>query len=164
MNTLMPDPAPLRRKLFMEDVARRLANGESLRQVARELNRRPQELRELTRSDEFLAVLDLHDGDLADDIRAEREATKSPEYEDKVLAEATKSVEQLADLRDFAENDNARVQASKAIMDIAEKTKKLRADKQLNRRVTFPASQLEKLHEAAQELRALEELIAKQST
>lgn len=145
------DVEALRRKVFLEDIASRMAAGDSVRKVARERNQRPDALKQLVKSDEFLAVLDGYDKDLADDIRAERDAARPQAYEELILDEAQKSVQRLADIRDMSENENASVAASKAIVDIAEKIKKVHTEK-TTRRITFPQRQLDTLLEVTAEL------------
>lgn len=158
-----PNVEALRLTLQFEDIASRLAKGDSPRKVARELNQRPDELKTLIKTDEFLAVLTSFDRDLADDIRAEREAGEPAEYEKLILAEAAKSVTTLADIRDSGESENSQVNASKAIIDIAEKIKKLHGDKAKTNRVSFPDRQLKSLVEAAREVKEMRSRVAEQS-
>lgn len=139
-----------------------MAAGDSLRKVAREKNQRPDALKSLVRSDEFLEILAGFDRDLADDIIAEREAAKPHAYEELILEEARKSVEKLANIRDYEENATAAVAASKALVDIAERIKKTVGEKS-TKRITFPASQLLSFHETARELKEMEARVAESS-
>lgn len=136
-------------------MASRLAAGESTRKIAQETNQRPEALNQLFKSDEFLEVLRDFDSDLADDILHEREQAKPEEYESYVLQEATKSIERLAVIRDYGETESASVAAAKAIVDIAEKVKKVHVEEK-TRRTSFPTSQLAKLVEAGKELDEME--------
>lgn len=153
----------LRYDLFLEDVSQRLSRGDSPRKVARDLNQRSDQLQDLIKSDEFLVVLERFDGALADDIRAEREAAKPEEYETLILKEATKSIQKLAELRESADNEQARVAASRALVELAQKLKKESGDKS-TRRITMPASQIEGLKTAASELKEMANKIAEQSS
>ena len=160
----MPDSiAELRQALFYEDVAKRLARGDSLRQIGQKLNIRTGVLHDATCDPEFLTILDRVDSDLADDIRAEREAAEPEDYETRVMGAADKAVEQLEHLAMNAESEQAQVAASKALAELAQRVKKERPTKG-TRRTSFPASQLKNLMEAAREVNEMDQRIAKQSS
>ena len=151
----MPDIDALRQTLHFEEVAKRLARGDSPRKVGRDLNERPDTLKQLIRSDEFLVVLREYDGDLADDILEERNAAKPLKYEELILEEAARSVEVLRDLRDSSDDDRIIIGACTALVSVAEKIKKVHTEK-TTKRVTFPKSQLDALLEASREVDALD--------
>ncbi|KKL73753.1 hypothetical protein LCGC14_2071750 [marine sediment metagenome] len=151
----MPDIDELRQALLFEEIAKRLARGDTARTIGRELNIRPDVIRSILASDVFLAVLRDHDRDLADSIVKERDAAKPLPYEELIIAEAVKSVEVLRDLRDSSEDDKVVIAASTALVNVAEKIKKVHVEK-TTVRVTFPKKQLEALIIAGQEVNALE--------
>jgi hypothetical protein len=152
----MPDVSELRLTLQYQEIAKRLARGDTARTIGRDLNMRPDALRAVMASDEFLVVLREHDGDLADGIVEERDAAKPLAYEELIIAEAVKSVEVLRDLRDTAEDEKVVIAASTALVNVAEKIKKVHVEK-TTVRTTFPKKQLEALIIAAQEVDALEQ-------
>ena len=151
----MSDVTELRQELLFADIAKRLARGDTARTVGRDLNIRPDALRTTITSDEFLAVLRDHDRDLADSIVEERDAAKPLAYEELIIDEAVKSVERLRDLRDYSEDDKVVIAASTALVNVAEKIKKVHVEKTTTR-VIFPNKQLEFLIIAGQEVDALE--------
>ena len=151
----MPDIDELRQSLLFEEIAKRLARGDTGRKIGRDLNIRPDALREIMSSDEFLVVLQDHDRDLAEGISDERDAAKPLPYEELIIAEAVKSVEVLRDLRDSSDDDKVVIAASTALVNVAEKIKKVHVEK-TTVRVTFPKKQLEALLIAGQEVDALE--------
>ena len=151
----MPDIDALRQTLQFEEVAKRLARGDSPRKVGRDLNERPNVLKALIRSDEFLVVLREYDRDLADDILEERNAAKPLKYEELILEEAARSVEVLRDLRDSSDDDRIIIGACTALVSVAEKIKKVHTEK-VTKRVTFPKTQLDALLKASQEVDALD--------
>ena len=151
----MPDIDELRQALLYEEIAKRLARGDTARTIGRDLNERPDALRVIMGSDEFLEVLRDFDRDLADNIIEERDAAKPLPYEELIIAEAVKSVEVLRDLRDSSEDDKVVIAASTALVNVAEKIKKVHVEK-TTVRVTFPKKQLEALIIAGQEVDALE--------
>jgi len=152
----MPDVETLRQTLLFEEVAKRLAAGDSVRKIGRDLNERPDALRAILASDEFLVVLRDYDGDLADGIIEERDAAKPLKYEELILEEAAKSVEVLRDLRDGSDDDKIVIAASTALVNVAEKIKKVHVEK-TTVRITFSKKQLETLLIAGQEVNALEQ-------
>lgn len=152
----MPNVEALRQTLLFEEVAKRLAAGDSARKIGRDLNERPDALRAILASDEFLAVLRDYDGDLADGILEERDAAKPLQYEALILEEAARSVEVLRDLRDSSDDDKIVIAASTALVNVAEKIKKVHVER-TTVRVTFPKKQLEALLIAGQEVDALEQ-------
>jgi hypothetical protein len=152
----MPDVAELRQTLQWEELAKRLARGDTARVVGRDLNIRPDALRAILASDEFLNVLRDYDRDLADSIAEERDAAEPLDYEKLILAEAVKSVEVLRDLRDESSDDKVVIAASTALVNVAEKIKKVHVEKSTVR-ITFPKKQLEALMLVAQEVDALEQ-------
>ena len=152
----MPDVDELRQTLLFEEIAKRLARGETARTIGRDLNERPDALRAILTSDEFLEVLRDHDRDLADGIADERDAAKPLAYEELIIDEAVKSVEVLRDLRDSSEDDKVVIAASTALVNVAEKIKKVHVER-TTVRVTFPKKQLEALIIAGQEVDALEQ-------
>ena len=152
----MPDVNELRQTLLHEEIAKRLARGDTARTIGRDLNERPDALRAIMASDAFLVVLRDHDRDLADAIVGERDAAKPLEYEELIIAEAAKSVEVLRDLRDSSEDDKVVIAASTALVNVAEKIKKVHVER-TTVRVTFPKKQLEALIIAGQEVDALEQ-------
>ncbi len=151
----MPDVNELRQTLLFEEIAKRLARGDTARTIGRDLNERPNAMRAILASDEFLAVLQDYDGDLADGIAEERNAAKPLAYEELILEEATKSVELLRDLRD-SEDSKIAIAACVALVNVAEKVKKVHVEK-TTVRVTFPKKQLEHLIIAGKEVDALEQ-------
>ena len=151
----MPDVNELRQDLLFEEIAKRLARGDTARTIGRDLNERPDALRKIMGSDEFLKVLRSFDRDLADSIVEERDAAKPLPYEELIIDEAVKSVEKLRDLRDFSEDDKVVIAASTALVNVAEKIKKVHVEK-TTVRVTFPKKQLDALIIAGKEVDALE--------
>ncbi len=151
----MSSVSKLRQTILFEEVAKRLARGDTARTIGRDLNERPNALRTIMASDEFLEVLRDHDGDLADEIVHERDAAKPLPYEELIIAEAVKSVEVLRDLRDSSEDDKVVIAASTALVNVAEKIKKVHVENTTVRH-TFPKKQLESLLIAGQEVDALE--------
>lgn len=152
----MSDVDELRQDLKYQEIAKRLARGDTARTIGRDLNIRPDVLRTVMASDVFLEVLRGHDGDLADNIVEERDAAKPLEYEELILAEAVKSVQVLRDLRDTAEDEKVVIAASTALVNVAEKIKKVHVEK-TTVRTTFPKKQLEALIIAGQEVDVLEQ-------
>ena len=152
----MPDVNELRDTLKSEEIAKRLARGDTARTVGRDLNIRPDVLRAILASDEFLEVLRDFDRDLADGIAEERDAAKPLEYEELIITEAVKSVEVLRDLRDSSKDDKVVIAASTALVNVAEKIKKVHVEK-TTVRVTFPKKQLDALIIAGKEVDALEQ-------
>ncbi len=150
----------LRQELFHEDIARRLSEGNSLRQIARNLNLRPEIILETTRSDDFLRILERVDRDLADDIRADIEAEKPLPFEDKVLKGADEAATYLRSVVKAGESQA--VAAAKALLEIGGRVKKERPER-VTRRTSFPASQLRNLIEAAREVSEMDKRIEKQS-
>lgn len=146
----------LRQTIRLEGIAKRLSLGQSPTQIARECNMRLEAVQVLFDDVEFMAVLEGLDPALAEDIRADREAAKPQAYEARILKEADKAVEVLALQRDSADSENQRTTAAKALVELAQKVKASSPDAE-RRRVTFPASQLKSLLEAAREIRTLEE-------
>ena len=151
----MQDVDELKQTLLFEDIAKRLALGDTARTVGRNLNIRPNALRTIIASDEFLAVLRDYDGDLADSLVEERDAAKPLPYEELIIQEAVKSVEVLRDLRDFSEDDKVIIASSTALVNGAEKIKKGHVEKTTVRQI-FPKKQMEFLIIAGQEVDALE--------
>ena len=152
----MSDVNELRANLKSEDIARRLAKGDTARTIGRDLNIRPDVLRAIMASDVFLEVLRDHDGDLADSIVAERNAAKPLEYEELIIEEAAESVKVLRDIRDSAEDEKIVIAAATALVNVAEKIKKVHVER-TTVRVTFPKKQLETLIIAGQEVDTLEQ-------
>lgn len=152
----MPDVDELRQTLLFEEIAKRLAAGDTVRKIGRDLNERPDAMRGILALDEFLVVLRDYDRDLADDIAEERAAAKPLKYEELILEEAAKSVEVLKDLRDGSDDDKIVIAASIALVNVAEKIKKVHVEK-TTVRVTFPKKQLDALLIAGQEVDALEQ-------
>ena len=149
------DAEALRKTLLFEEISKRLAAGDTARKIGRDLNERPDALRTIMASDEFLEVLRDHDRDLADGIVEERDAAKPLEYEQLLMDEAMKSVETLRDLRDGSDDDKIIIAACAALVGTAEKVKKVHVEK-TTLRVTFPKKQLDALLIAGQEVDALE--------
>jgi hypothetical protein len=152
----MPDVTELRQTLLWEEIAKRLARGDTARTIGRDLNERPDALRTIMASDEFLEVLRDHDRDLADSIVEARDAAKPLPYEQLIIDEAVRSVEVLRDLRDSSEDDKVVIAASTALVSVAEKIKKVHVERTTTR-ITFPKKQLEFLIIAGQEVDALEQ-------
>ena len=146
----------LRQRIKFEGIARRLAAGQSPLQVARETNMRHEAIQALFDDPAFMSIMAEVDAELAEDIRAEREANKPLAYEERLLREADGAVQTLTTMRDTADNDTQRVAAARALVEIAGKVKAA-APEVTRRRVTFPATQLKSLLEAVKEVRALEE-------
>ena len=151
----MPDVDALRQTLLFEEIAKRLAAGDTARKIGRDLNERPDALRTIIASDEFLAVLRDYDGDLADSIAEERDAAKPLEYEQMLMDEAAKSVEVLRDLRDGSDDDKIVIAACAALVGTAEKVKKVHVEK-TTARVIFPKKQIAALLLAGQEVDSLD--------
>lgn len=151
----MPDVAKLRQTFMFEEIAKRLAAGETARAVGRNLNIKPDALKAILASDEFLEVLQDHDRDLADGIVEERDAAKPLEYEQLLMDEAKKSVEVLMELRDGSADDKIVIAACAALVGTAEKVKKVHVER-TTLRVTFPKKQLDTLVIAGQEVDALD--------
>ena len=151
----MPDIDELRQALLFEEIAKRLARGDTARTIGRDLNERPDALRAILASDEFLVVLRDLDGDLADSIAEERDAAKPLAYEELIIDEAVKSVEVLRDLRDSSEDDKVVIAASTALVNVAEKIKKVHVEK-TTVRMLIPKKQVAALLIAGQEVDALE--------
>ncbi len=150
-----PDIDALRQTLLFEEIAKRLAAGETARVIGRKLNIKSDALKEILASDEFLAVLRDYDGDLADGITEERNAAKPLEYEQLLMDEAKKSVEVLMELRDGSDDDKIVIAACAALVGTAEKVKKVHVE-QTTKRVIFPKKQLATLLIAGQEVDALD--------
>lgn len=146
----------LRAQIKLEGIARRLTEGQSPVQVARECNMRLDAVQALFVDPEFMGVLEAMDPALADDIRAEQEANRPAAYEERVMREADRAVATLVNQLDGAESENQRTTAAKALVELAQKVKTSNPAAE-RRRVTFPASQLKSLLEAVREVRLLEE-------
>ena len=151
-----PAVEALRAQIRLEGIARRLVQGQSPVQIARETNQRLEAVQALFVDAEFMDLLASLDPALAEDIQAEQAASRPAAYEERIMNEADAAVRVLAAQRDGGANETQRTSAAKALVELAQKVKASSPVAE-HRRVTLPASQIKSLLEAVREVRVLEE-------
>lgn len=145
----------LRAKLGFQKIASRLAEREPRPKIARDLNLRPDQLKRIIRSGEFLAYLDEQESpaltDIALSIREELEARKESDAAKMILEAEAEATEELLDQMREADKTSDRRAAAVAVIELARKLQAERKDTK-TQKMDIPASQQKVLLEAAREM------------
>ena len=141
----------LRVSLRLNQIAKRLAAHEPRPKIAREMNIRPDVLTQVLHSDQLITLLEPLDPAIASELREEREMNEISDADELIGNAHVEAARVLVAQMKGAEKDSDRRAAAIAIIELARKADASKKDTSTKKH-SFPASQLDKLAEAAKEM------------